>query len=273
MPKRPLRSLSPPPQASAIYDSWLGEIEERLSDPGTDRYSLCRQTLYEIFYPGFGDYSEIISDPSTPLATKSALLALDPNNITLEPEYYAEVETEKFARVKPLIWLWQSFDRSPLGGTNVDVGIRLRRILAKHIFKRCGKNFKSFQFVEFSFGYNLEIGDNVVVHRHVLLDDRGGITLGNNVSLADYANVYSHTHDLADQSDVTNHVTVLEDGVRITYHATVLSGVRVGTNAMVGAGAVATKDVPPYHINLGIPAKPVRLKPNAPENIKLNEKS
>jgi acetyltransferase-like isoleucine patch superfamily enzyme len=63
---------------------------------------------------------------------------------------------------------------------------------------------------------------------------------------------------------VTNVRTVLEDDVRITYHATVLAGVQVRTNGMVGAMAVATKDVRAYHVNVGIPAKSVRVKPNAP---------
>jgi acetyltransferase-like isoleucine patch superfamily enzyme len=112
----------------------------------------------------------------------------------------------------------------------------------------------------------MEVGDNVVVHRHVLLDDRGGIRLGNNVSISDYANVYSHTHSIIEQRDVTNATTVLEDGVRVTYHATVLAGVHVGEQAMVGAVAVATKDVRPYHVNVGIPAKSVRVKPNAPHH-------
>jgi len=169
--------------------------------------------------------------------------------------------------VKPLLWLWYSFDRTPLGGQNVDVGIRLRRLLAPYIFKRCGANFKAFQHVEFSFGYNMEVGDNVVVHRHVLLDDRGGIVLGNRVSISDYANIYSHTHSIVDQKDVTDAVTRLDDDVRITYHATVLAGVHVGENGMVGASAVATKDVRPYHVNVGIPAKSVRVKPNAPPDV------
>jgi len=85
------------------------------------------------------------------------------------------------------------------------------------------------------------------------------------VSISDYANIYSHTHSIVDQKDVTSIETVLEDDVRITYHATVLAGVRVGRNAMVGAMAVATKDVRPFHVNVGIPAKSVRVKPNAPE--------
>jgi hypothetical protein len=97
-----------------------------------------------------------------------------------------------------------------------------------------------------------------------LLDDRGGIVLGNNVSISDYANIYSHTHSIVEQRDVTNATTVIEDGVRITYHATVLAGVHVHEQGMVGAMAVATKDVRPYHVYVGIPAKSVRVKPNAP---------
>jgi acetyltransferase-like isoleucine patch superfamily enzyme len=76
--------------------------------------------------------------------------------------------------------------------------------------------------------------------------------------------VYSHTHSIVDQRDVTNARTTLGDGVRITYHATVLAGTTVGSNAMVGAMAVATRDVRPFHVNVGIPAKSVRVKPNAP---------
>jgi acetyltransferase-like isoleucine patch superfamily enzyme len=174
--------------------------------------------------------------------------------------------------VKPLHWLWQSFDRSPLGAGNVHVGVRFRRLLAKHLFARVGRNFKCFHFVEFSYGYNLEVGDDCVVHRHVLLDDRGGITLGNRVSISDYANIYSHTHSIVDQKDVTNARTVLEDDVRITYHATVLAGVRVSRNAMVGAVAVATKNVRPYHVNVGIPAKSIRIKPNAPPEAYITER-
>ena len=260
----PLRALPARP-AERLATAWLEQLEARLADPGCDRALLCRETLADLLAPAYASsWEEAVADERLPVATRVMLAALDPRNVTLEPEYYAECDDARFQRVKPLLWLWYAFDRSPLGGQNVDVGVRLRRILARHIFKRCGENFKAFQHVEFSFGYNMEVGDNVVVHRHVLLDDRGGIVLGNRVSISDYANVYSHTHSIVEQKDVTNAVTVLEDGVRITYHATVLAGVRVGSEAMVGAVAVATKDVRPYHVNVGIPAKSVRVKPNAP---------
>jgi len=266
MPHRPLRALNRAPNAR-VLEAWLEQLADGLHRPDADHATICRRTLAELAYPEYADHWETaVEDASLPLATRSALVSLDPRNVTLEPEYYAECDDAKFQRVKPLLWLWYSFDRTPLGGQNVDVGVRLRRLLAPFIFKRVGANFKCFQFVEFSFGYNLEVGDDVVVHRNVLLDDRGGIVLGNRVSISDFANIYSHTHSIVDQKDVTNLETVLEDDVRITYHATVLAGVRVGRNAMVGAMAVATKDVRAFHVNVGIPAKSVRVKPNAPED-------
>jgi acetyltransferase-like isoleucine patch superfamily enzyme len=268
----PLRQVRLPKATEKFYDGWLADLEAQLDEPGADWHRLTRDLLFQIYYPGVQDYDELLQDPRTPDASRVALLSLDPWNITLEPEYYAEVDAKRYARVKPLLWLWQSFDRSLLGGGNVHLGVRFRRILAPHIFARVGKNFKCFQNVEFSFGYNLEVGDDVVVHRNVLLDDRGGITLGNRVSISDYANIYSHTHSIVDQKDVTNARTVLEDDVRITYHATVLAGVQVGRHAMVGANAVATKDVRPYHVNVGIPAKSIRVKPNAPPEAYVTER-
>jgi acetyltransferase-like isoleucine patch superfamily enzyme len=263
----PLRALADRPVTTAARD-WLGQLDAALDDASQNRNRLCREILTQLWYPEHAkDWDTAVNDSRLPLATQLALVSMDPCNITLEPEYYADCDQERFQRVKPLLWLWYSFDRTPVGGQNVWLGVELRRVLARRIFKRCGENFKAFHNVEFSFGYNLEVGDNVVVHRNVLLDDRGGLVLGNNVSISDYANVYSHTHSIVDQKDVTNACTRIDDGVRITYHATVLAGVHVYEQGMVGAMAVATKDVRPYHVYVGIPAKSVRVKPNAPANV------
>ena len=269
MPFLPLRQL-PPTSNARVADAWLERIADRLAKPGADvaadRALLCRDTLLELSYPQYAaNYETAVADGAIPLGTRLALSALDPRNITLEPEFYADCDDARFQPVKPLLWLWYSFDRTPLAGQNVDLGVKLRRLLARRIFRSCGENFNAFQHVEFSFGYNMDVGDNVVIHRHVLLDDRGGIQLGNNVSVSDYANIYSHTHSIVDQRDVTNALTILEDGVRVTYHANVLARVDVGAEGLVGANAVATKDVRPYHVYVGIPAKSVRVKPNAPE--------
>ena len=274
MTRLPLARLAPRPTAP-LSERWLGRLTERLAQPlhranaqdvAAERAVLCREALAELLYPEYAAcWDDAVADEALPLGTRLALSALDPRNVTLEPEYYSDCDPARFQLVKLLLWLWYSFDRTPLGGQHVDLGVALRRVLAPHIFKRCGANFKAFQHVEFTFGYNLEVGDDVVIHRHVLLDDRGGIRLGNGVSISDYANVYSHTHCIVEQADVTNARTVLDDGVRVTYHATILAGVHVHEQGMVGALAVATKDVRSYHVSVGVPAKSVRVKPTAPD--------
>lgn len=255
----PLRRVELPAPTTELYDAWLADIARRLDDPDCDRDELCREILTDLYFP------QLAGTPLDQLSAgaRVALAQLDPRNVTLEPEYYADIDPVRFARVKPLLWLWEMFDKSP-AGENVALAIPFRRILAKHIFKRCGRNFKCFQFVKFSFGYNMEVGDNVVVHRYVLLDDRGGIVLDDGASVADYANIYSHTHSLADQRDVESPVTRLGRGARVTYHATVLAGADLEPDSMLGAMAVATKKVPSGTVALGIPAQP-KLKKPAPE--------
>jgi len=261
MVHRPYRDIAPREQAAEVYDEWLEGIEERIRDPEVDDNELCRDVLKGIYYPQIdGD----VDESRLPAATRAALQNLDPRSVTLEPEYYDELDEEKYYPRKPFIWMWQMFDRSPLGG-NVHLGVQFRRMLAPHVFRSVGENFKAFHFVEVSFGYRLDVGDDVVVHRNVLLDDRGGIEIGDDVSISDYASVFSHTHSIDDIMDVTNAKTVLEDGVRVTYGAVVLAGVHVGEEGMVGARGVATKDVRPYHVNVGVPAKSVAIKNIAPD--------
>ena len=244
--------------AEQLYAHWLESIDERLHAPDCDRYELCRTVLTQVHFPHLSG-----ADPTTlPVATQVALAQMDARNVTLEPEYYAEIDVERYERVKPLIWLWEMFDRSSLA-ENVHLGVKFRRILAKRIFRKCGDNFKAFHHVKLSFGYNLEVGDNVVVHRHVLLDDRGGISLGDGVSVSDFANVYSHSHDVVEGREITTPVTVIDAGVRVTYHATVMSGVHLAEETMLGSFAVATKDTEPRGIYAGIPAKKIKDKPVA----------
>jgi acetyltransferase-like isoleucine patch superfamily enzyme len=252
----PLRTVALPRATEREYARWVEEVDERLGDDGLDRHEVARQILTAIYYPEYVDAEP--AELSAPL--RIALLQMDPRNVTLEPEYYREIDVEQYARVKPLQWLWEMFDKSPLG-ENVHLGVRFRRVLARHIFRRCGRNFKAFHFVKFSFGYNLEVGDDVVVHRHVMLDDRGGIRIGDGASIADFANVYSHSHALYDGRYVDSPRTVIGDGVRITYHATVLAGVHLKDDAMLGSMAVATRDVESGEVALGIPAVPKLSKP------------
>ena len=252
------RQLSAQALAEQDYDSFLTELQKSLTDGRTDPNDVVRDTLCEIY---FGCSRSNADD--LPLAARASFHTLDPRNITTEPEYYTDIDAKLYAERKPMIWLWQMFDRSPLG-QNALLGHRFRRMLAPLIFRSVGDNFKCWHLVEWSFGYNLSIGNNVVVHRNVLLDDRGGIDIGNDVSISDYANIYSHSHDIYDIHKVNTPQTRIGNGVRITYHATVLAGVQVGDRALIGTSAVVTRDVEPNHIVVGIPAKTVKIKDSDP---------
>ena len=248
------RDLSAQALAEHDYDSFLTELEKSLTDGRRDPNDVVTETLTQIFLGTSSINRETLSTPA-----RAAVHSFDPRNITTEPEYYTDINSKLYSQRKPFIWLWQMFDRSPLG-LNALFAHRFRRMLAPLVFKSVGANFKCWQYVEWSFGYNLTIGDNVVIHRHVLLDDRGGIDIGNDVSISDYVNIYSHTHDIYDIHKVLTPQTRIGNGVRITYHATVLAGSQIGDNAMVGTSAVVTRDVESRHIVVGIPAKSVKVK-------------
>jgi acetyltransferase-like isoleucine patch superfamily enzyme len=256
MPFHPLRPVPIAQDAERLYDEWLGSLEKALDDPSCDRNELCRQILTDIYYP---DAVRAAPD-ELPMPTRVAMAQMDPRNVTLEPEYYGEIDLERYTPRKPLIWLWEMFDRSPLG-ENVALGIRFRRILAKHVFGSCGKNFKAFTYVRVSFGYNLHVADNVVIHRHVLLDDRGGIDIRSGASVSDFANVYSHSHDIVDGRNVNLPRTTIGAGARITYHATILAGTTVADDSMVGAGSILTRDTEPHWVYVGVPARRIKEKP------------
>lgn len=252
----PLRHVSVAAGATAEYGAWLEWLSESLEDPECDRNELCRRILTDLYYPQYAD----VDVSRLPPTVRVALLQMDPRNVTLEPEYYHEIDVARYAPRKPLLWLWEMFDRSPLG-ENIDLGVRFRRILAKHVFASCGKNFKAFTFVRFSFGYNMHVGDNVVIHRHVLMDDRGGIEIGDGASVSDFANVYSHSHDIVDGRIVHTPRTVIGKGVRITYHATILAGTHIGEDSMIGTGSIVTKSTEPHWVYVGVPARKAKEKP------------
>jgi acetyltransferase-like isoleucine patch superfamily enzyme len=136
----------------------------------------------------------------------------------------------------------------------------MRAMLAPRVFRKCGKNVRIFHEVEFSFGYNLTVGDGVTIHRNVLIDDRGEVVIGNDASISDYANIYSHAHAVEDIHNISLGKTEIGDRARITYHAVVLSGVKVANDAIVGSMGVASKPVEAGWIVGGIPAKLIAQK-------------
>ena len=268
MPRYEYRNLHP--EAEKSFLAWIDHLDNEFGNPNVDHRSMVvRDALHQIYLgrpytPEDENEDYDNASVTSQLSARALSHSFDPRNVTLEPEYYGDVDPARYQPRKPLIWFWMMFDRSPLG-LNHWLGYRLRYMIASHVLKHLGKNVKLFHGIEVSFGYNLTIEDNCTIHKYVLLDDRGELIIHEGSSISDYANVYSHSHDLNDAMIIANHKTEIGPRARITYHATVLSGVTVGEHGIVGSMGVATKDVPPYNVVAGIPAKTVKVKTIAPE--------
>ena len=260
MPVLNYNELKPSAEAELIFRRWLANLNEEFTrHQNIDRRSeIVRDELHQI-YLGRPHGGRMNATLASELATNTLTESFDPRNVTLEPEYYGDVDRSLYCPRKPLIFFWQMFDRSPLG-LNHWLGLRFRCMLGRHIFKHLGKHVKIFHNVEFTFGYNLTIEDSCTIHKNVLLDDRGEIILHEGTSVSDYANIYSHTHNINNQSDVTNKKTELGPRARVTYHATVLAGSKIGEDAMLGAMGLATREVPANTVAVGIPAKVKKQK-------------
>ncbi len=109
---------------------------------------------------------------------------------------------------------------------------------------------------------NFKLGNNSVINQNCRLDNRGGITIGDNVSISAEVCILTADHDLQSYDFVgrTRPVSI-EDYVFIGTRAMILPGVTLGKGCAVAAGAVVTKSVPPFTIVAGVPAKSIGKRP------------
>lgn len=110
------------------------------------------------------------------------------------------------------------------------------------------------------FGKNIRIGSNVFTNSGCHFQDQGGITIGNGVLIGHNVVLATINHDLKPENQRRNHYSkiVIRDGVWIGSNSTILPGVTIGEWSVIAAGAVVTKDVPPYTIVGGVPARIIR---------------
>lgn len=118
----------------------------------------------------------------------------------------------------------------------------------------------------FRFGMkgSLKIGKHCQVNEDVYIQSA---EIGDYVLIAQRVAILSVTHrmDRTDmyikmQGSTESRAVIIEDDVWLGRNVVVMPGIRIGTGAVVGAGAVVTKDVPPYAIVGGVPAKLIRYR-------------
>lgn len=135
----------------------------------------------------------------------------------------------------------------------------VRRLFLSAWLRRLGAATHVQRDCRFLHGRNVSLGDRNVVNHGCFFDGRRyPISIGNDVSIGPEAAILTLQHDpqSPDFSDAGGAVTI-GDHVWIAYRAVILPGVTIGEGAVVAAGAVVTRDVEPYTIVGGVPAKPI----------------
>lgn len=105
---------------------------------------------------------------------------------------------------------------------------------------------------------NITIGEDTIIGEFTVLDGRAELNIGNHVDIASEVMIYNSEHDVHDPGFRAKSAPVhIDDYAFIGPRVIILPGVRIGRGAVVAAAAVVTKDVPPFAIVAGVPAKTI----------------
>lgn len=148
-----------------------------------------------------------------------------------------------------------------------------------HLFRRfcyrvwgvkIGKGSAIHMNTVFYYPPNISIGDDTIIGERAVLDGRDKLIIGNHVDIASEVMIYNAQHDVHDESFKAIFAPVkIEDYVFIGPRSIILPGVTIKKGAVVGAGAVVTKDVEEFKIVGGVPAKEISERENKNPNYKL----
>ena len=117
----------------------------------------------------------------------------------------------------------------------------------------------------------MEFGENISIHDFCYLDAIGGLKIGNNVRIAHNCSLISgqHKYDVAGktiyESGYKFEKVSLGNDIWIGTGAVILPGLKIGDGAVIGANSVVTKNIKPYSIVGGVPAKLIARRPNFDE--------
>jgi len=115
-------------------------------------------------------------------------------------------------------------------------------------------------------GMGLIVGDNSNIGPFAYIGCSGMITIGSNVMISPRVSIYAENHNFSrtditmKEQGVTREDVIIEDDCWIAANSIVLAGVTIGKGSIVAAGSVVTKDVPPYSIVAGSPARVIKSR-------------
>lgn len=137
---------------------------------------------------------------------------------------------------------------------------KLREIMSRLIGKQVDDTFRLFPPFYTDFGKNITIEKNVFINSGCHFQDQGGIEIGDGTLIGHNVVLATINHAIAPHEKRKNYYAPIKIGnnVWIGSNATVLPGVTIGDWAVIAAGSVVTKDVAPYTVVGGVPAKEIR---------------
>lgn len=153
-----------------------------------------------------------------------------------------------------------------------------RRVIAGKLFGKAGKNLRIYPPIHVDFGCNIYTGDDVFINQNCTFLDNNRITIGNRVLIRPDVRIYAWVHPLEgsgrfraangkDASIVSSSKPVtIGDDVWIGGGAVILPGLSIGSNSVIGAGSVVTKDVPGNVVVAGNPARIIKTLKGGLEN-------
>ncbi len=140
----------------------------------------------------------------------------------------------------------------------------IRRIICHPIFDKCGDNVNIESGARFANGGGISIGSgsglgvNCSVH--------GPLRIGDNVMMGPDVTILTHTHNI-ERTDIPmgrqgmrEAEVIIGNDVWIGMRVIIMPGVKVGDGAVIGAGAVVTKDIPAFTVVGGVPAKVIKYR-------------
>lgn len=144
--------------------------------------------------------------------------------------------------------------------------MHVRMFIYKYVYLMdLGKNVLIYKGAEFRNPQKLSIGKGSIIGDNVMLDARKGINIGKNVNFSSNISIWTLQHDYRDSmfECTPQHYGLVSIGDRVWIgpNVIILPNVKIGEGAVVAAGAVVTKDVLPYTVVAGVPAKIIGKRP------------
>lgn len=179
------------------------------------------------------------------------------------------ITAERLVRRIKTIWLELIVMKAHIVGCIV-FSHHLRRAFYRFIGMRIGAGSSIHMHLTLYNPSGITIGEDTIVGERCTLDGRAPLVIGNHVDIASEVMMYNSEHDINDPKfgAIVAPVTI-EDYVFVGPRAIILPGVTIHKGAVIGAGAVVTKDVEPNAIVGGVPAKVIGERQSKNHSYKL----